>query len=355
MSIKILAINPGGTSTKIGFFEDNQPVFSKTIEHDSEELKRFKHANNQLDMRFNSIYDALLKNHVDVSALTACVGRGGFLPPVEAGGYRVNDLMIDFLLNRCELEHASSLGAVLADRFAQLSKPRAHAYIYDAESLNQLPPIARISGVKSIERISLCHVLNMRAVCRRVAEALNSRYEDMNFIIIHMGGGTSVSAHNKGRVIEAMPDDEGPFSVERSGAIANKYIVNMCYQKPMAEVFTLLRKNGGVKSYLGTNDGREVEQMIADGDQYAKLIYEAMSYQIARATGDMYAVLEGQVDGIILTGGLAKSQLMCSMIQKRVEFMAPVHVVPGEYELEALAEGAYRIVTNQEEAREYTE
>jgi butyrate kinase len=355
MSIRILAINPGGTSTKIGVFADNAAVFKETIEHDPHELKKLGRAKDQLELRYSGILGLLREKKTDLSKIDVCVARGGFMGPLEAGGYEVNELMKDYLLNRCKIEHASSLGAPLADRFAGMAAPGAKAYIYDAESLDQFPPVAHISGVKSIERNSLCHVLNMRAVCRRVAEKLNGRYEDMNFIITHMGGGTSVSAHKRGRVIEALPDDEGPFSVERAGAIANKYIVNMCYEMPKPEVQALLRVNGGMKSYLGTNDGREVDSRVRSGDDYARLIYEAMSYRIARATGEMYAVLEGTVDAVILTGGLAKSEIICEMVRKRVEFMAPLHVVPGEYELEALAEGAYRIVTGQEEARVYTE
>jgi butyrate kinase len=352
--VNILAINPGGTSTKIGYFCDNQIVFKKNIEHDGEELRNFARVNDQIEMRTEKIIAELDSRQIRLNEVSAVVGRGGVLPPIQAGAYAVNSVMVDFLLHRVKLEHAANLGGVLADRIARMCSPDAKAFIYDGETLDQLSPLARFSGVSQIPRESLGHILNGRAVARRIAEQLGSSYDQLNLIVAHMGGGTSLNAHEKGRVTDVIADDEGPFSVERSGSLALKHVIRLCYENPKGAVHATLRVNGGLKSYLGTNDGRIIEEQIQKGDDYAKQAYEALAYQVAKAVGGMTVALNGKVDGIILTGGLAHSTMMTEWIRQRVSFVAPVYVVPGEFELEALAEGTWRVLTGKEEVYEFT-
>lgn len=354
MSINVLAINPGGTSTKIGYFSDNQLVFKKTIEHDGEELKKFSRVNDQLEMRTQKIIDELEKRQIKLNTVSAVVGRGGVLPPLQAGAYAVNPTMVDYLLHKVKLEHAANLGGILAEKIARICDPGARAFIYDGETLDQLKPLARYSGVKLIKRESLGHILNGRAVARRVAEQLGSEYDKLNFVVAHMGGGTSLNAHEKGRVVDVIADDEGPCSVERSGSLALKHVIRLCYEKTKSDVHTLLRVNGGLKSYLGTNDGREIEKKIQAGDMAAQEAYEALAYQVSKAIGDMAVALNGKVDGIILTGGLAHSAMITEWIRQRVSFIAPVYLVPGEFELEALAEGTWRVLTGRENVHEFT-
>jgi butyrate kinase len=354
MPVEILVINPGGTSTKVGWFRDHEKIFAKTIEHDSEELKKYEHVRDQLNLRLSGILQAMEENQVRAEDLSAVVARAGLLPPLEAGAYEVNEAMIDWSLNKSKLNHGSDLSGVLAKTMAGKAGPRVGAYIYDGETLDQLGSLARYSGVKMIPRNSLGHLLNMRAVGRRVAERLGRRFDEVNFVACHMGGGTSLCAMEKSRLIDTMPDDEGPCSVERSGKVALKHIINLCYEKPRAEVMGILRRDGGLKSYLGTNDAREIGRRIEAGDQYAKEVFEAMAYQVAKAVGEMAVALKGRVDGIILTGGLAHSKLMTDLIEQWVSFLAPIYLEPGEFELEALAGGIYHVLKGEEPVHTFT-
>ncbi|MCC8180238.1 MAG: butyrate kinase [Planctomycetes bacterium] len=353
MSDLILVINPGGTTTKIGCFRDKEKLFAKTVEHDSEELKTFAHIRDQLDLRLRGIVETMRENNIDPADIDAVVARAGLLPPLEAGAYEVNDEMIDWSLNVSNLGHGSDLSGILARTLAGQSRKNAKAYIYDGETLDQLRPLARFSGVKLIPRQSLGHLLNMRAVGRRVAEKLGKRFDQVNFICAHMGGGTSLCALEKGRIVDAMPDDEGPCSVERSGSVALKHIINLCYTHPRNEVMRILRRDGGLKSYLGTNDGKEIVKRIENGDEYAALALESLAYQVAKAAGDMAVALQGKVDGIILTGGLAHARIVTDWIEKWAGFLGPVYLEPGEYELEALAEGAYRVLNGEEPVHQF--
>lgn len=353
MSKLILVINPGGTTTKIGCFRDNEKLFAKTVEHDSEELKKFSHIRDQLQLRLQGVLDALRENNISVADLDAVVARAGLLPPLEAGAYEVNEAMIDWSLNVSNLGHGSDLSGILARTLAANSAKGAKAYIYDGETLDQFRDVARFSGVESIPRQSLGHLLNMRAVGRRVAEKLGHRFDGLNFVVAHMGGGTSLCALEKGRIVDAMPDDEGPCSVERSGSVALKHVINLCYSRPRSEVMRILRKDGGLKSYLGTNDGREIVGRIIKGDEYAALVLDAFCYQVAKALGEMAVALRGAVDGVILTGGLAHAKLVADGIEKWAGFLGTFYLEPGEYELEALAEGALRVVRGEESAREF--
>lgn len=348
---QILAINPGSTSTKIAIYEDTKEIFKKNIEHTNDELEKYKNIAEQYEMRYKAIMDFLEENGFDVWNLSAVVGRGGLLPPVKSGAYRVNESMVNRLRFRPVVEHASNLGAIISNEIA--NKVGIPAFIYDSVAVDELEDIARISGLVDIERKSFSHALNMRAVAIKTAGEMEKNYKDMNFIVAHLGGGISVSVHSKGKMIDIVSDDEGPFSPERSGRLPGKDLMNMCYENDKNTMKKKLRGKGGLISYLGTNSALVVEEKIKSGDDYAKLIYEAMAYQIAKGIGELAVVVDGAVDRIIITGGIAHSSMMTGWIKKRVEFIAPVVIVPGENELESLAMGALRVLKGEETAREY--
>lgn len=352
---KILAINPGSTSTKIALYEDEHEVLVKTLEHPSEEIEKYEKIVNQLEMRKEVVLEFLKDNGYDVNKLDAVVGRGGMLPPVKPGAYKVNDLMVHRLMNKPVIEHASNLGALIAYEIANsIGKP---AYIYDSVKVDELSDVARISGMPLLPRTSTSHVLNSRAMAIKAAKKYNKKYSDMNFIVAHMGGGVSINVHEKGHIVDVIPDDEGPFSPERAGRVQQRALVDLCFSGKYnkKEISKMQSGNGGLKAYLGTVDAREVEKMISDGNEEANLIYEAMAYQIAKGIGELSTVLKGKVDVIILTGGVAYSKLMTGWIKERVEFIAPVEIMPGENEMESLALGALRVLRKEEEAREYME
>lgn len=355
MGYKILAINPGSTSTKIALYEDEKELLVKTLDHAVEEIEKFDKIVDQFQMRKNVVIDFLKENGYDVVALDAVVGRGGMLPPVKAGAYRVNDLMVDRLKNRPLMEHASNLGAVIAYEIAsQINKP---AFIYDSVKVDELSDISRITGMPAISRVSTSHVLNSRAMAIRVANKYNKKLEDMNFVVAHLGGGVSLGVYEKGILVDIISDDEGPFSPERSGRVHCRELVNLCFSRKYdkKQVVKMLSGNGGLKGYLGTVDAREVEKMIEAGNEEARLVYEAMAYQIAKGIGELSTVLKGKVDAIILTGGIAYSKMMTGWIKERVEFIGPVEIMPGENEMESLALGTLRVLRNEESVREYTE
>ncbi|MCT4604906.1 MAG: butyrate kinase [Marinisporobacter sp.] len=350
---KILAINPGSTSTKIAIYENNKEIYKKSIEHTSEEIEKYKHVADQYEMRKEALMNFLKEINFDVKELAAVVGRGGLLPPVQSGAYRVNESMVERLAKRPVIEHASNLGAIIAYEMAKpLDIP---AFIYDSVAVDELEDIAKISGMADIKRDSFSHALNMRAVGIKVAKELGKEYTDMNLIIAHLGGGMSVSIHKKGKMVDIVSDDEGPFSPERAGRVPCKRLIQLCYAGKYDKntMKKKLRGKGGLISYLGTNSALEVEEKIKNGDEYAKLIYEAMAYQIAKGIGELATVVEGDVDRIIITGGIAHSKMITEWIQKRVQFIAPVQIAPGENELKALAQGALRVLKGDEIAHEY--
>lgn len=351
MPFKILAINPGSTSTKIALYEDDKEISRKSIEHPSEEIVKFNKITDQYEMRYNQIMKFLEENNFNIKELSAVVGRGAPLPPVRSGAYEVNEAMVDRLKNRPLIEHASNLGAIIAKEIADSIGVKA--YIYDSISVDELDDIARISGLADIERQSLTHCLNMRAAAIKVAEKLGKDYKDCNFVVAHLGGGISLSAHRKGRMVDMVSDVEGPFSPERSGVLPTDKLVELCYSNEKAVVKKKLRGNGGLVSYLNTNSVLDVVDMIHKGDEKARLVLEAMAYQVAKAIGQLSVVLEGDMDRIILTGGIAYSEMITEWIKKRVAFIAPVEVLPGENELESLALGALRVLKGEEEAYEY--
>ena len=353
MDYVILAINPGSTSTKIAVYNNEQPVFTINVSHKDRELAAFERVTEQIELRAAQVEAALAANRVDQKSLSAVVGRGGMLPPVKAGGYRVNRAMKELLLSGQLPEHASNLGALLADRIAApLGIP---AFIYDAVSADELTEIARITGIPEIRRQSFCHVLNSKAAARKYAALAERRYEELNLLVAHLGGGFSISAHQKGRMIDTISDDGGPFAPERSGSVPLSYIVDLCYsgKYSKSEIMRKIRGSGGLKAHLGTSDVLEVEARIAAGDATARLVYDAMGYQIAKGIGNLCTVFDGPIDAILLTGGVAHSTMLVRRVEERVRFIAPVVVLPGENEMESLTLGALRILRGIEKAREF--
>jgi butyrate kinase len=349
--MKVLVINPGSTSTKIAVYDDERPVFSVTIEHGRDVLDRYPSIASQYPLRLEAVKSAMTRQGVDAGELAAVAGRGGHLPPVRSGAYRVNKAMVDRLENRAVVEHAANLGAIIAFELAEpLGIP---AYIYDPITVDELEDIARLSGLAEIERKSAWHALNGRAVALRCAAAIGRPYPEVNLIVAHLGGGTSISVHRHGRVVDMMRDDEGPFSPERAGRVPCGDLLELCYSRDRNDMRRKLRGGGGLISYLGTSSALEIEGRIANGDSRAKLVYEALAYQVAKGIGDLATVVRGDVDAIALTGGIAGSALITTWIRERVEFIAPVHLFPGENELEALAHGVLRVLRGEETAHEY--
>jgi butyrate kinase len=355
MSYKILAINPGSTSTKIALYENEQEIVVKTLDHPYKIIEKFEKTVDQYHFREEAVLNFLNEIGFDIKNLDAVVGRGGMLPPVKSGAYKVNKLMVDRLKNNPIVEHASNLGAVIAYEIANtIKKP---SYIYDSVKVDELNDVARISGMPILPRQSTSHVLNSRAMAMKVAKKYNKNYEHMNFIVAHMGGGVSLNVQEQGKIVDMIPDDEGPFSPERSGRVQQRALIDLCFSGKYSkkEISKMQSGNGGLKGYLGTVDAREVENMINEGNEEAKLVYEAMAYQIAKGIGELSTVLKGKVDAIILTGGIAYSKMMTGMIKERVEFIAPVEIMAGENEMESLALGTLRVLKGEEQAREYTE
>lgn len=355
MSYKILAINPGSTSTKIALYENEKEIFLKTLDHPIEEIEKYDKVQDQFKMRKNLVMSFLEENGYDIHKLSAVVGRGGMLPPVKSGAYIVNEAMLDTLEESPAMEHASNLGAPIAYEIAKAAGIKA--YIYDSVRTDELQDIARISGMPDIPRTSTSHVLNTRAMAIKVAKKYGRKYQDMNFVVAHLGGGISLSVHEKGHIVDIISDDEGPFSPERAGRVPCKQLIDLCYSGKFDKktMHKKLRGNGGLKAYLNTLDAREVENMIKNGDEKARVIYEAMAYQIAKGIGELATVVNGDVDAIIITGGIAYSNLITSWIEERVKYIAPVEIVPGENEMESLAYGILRVLRGEEVAREYVE
>ena len=353
MTKLILAINPGSTSTKLAVYEDDNELFSESIRHSDSELEQFDNIYQQLDMRKELIVEALNRHNISTGKLSCVVGRGGLLPPVKPGGYYVNQAMLDCLKSDRVTQHASNLGAMLAYDIARpLGIP---AFIYDAVSSSDLPPMAQLTGLPEIPRRSFCHALNSRAQAIKYAKSLKKRYEDLNFIVAHLGGGISVSAHQHGKIVDSTADDDGPFAPERTGGMPLLSIIELCYsgKYTKGDMLRKVRGAGGLRAHLGTTDCNEIERRIANGDEYAKLVFTAQAYQISKGIALVSVALCGKIDYIILTGGLANSALLTEQIKTYAGFFAPIVVMPGESELEALALGAGRILDGVEEAREF--
>lgn len=355
MPYRILAINPGSTSTKLAIYEDEKMVFKASVKHDSDVILSFHKMIDQLDFRMQAILDELKKDHIDLGSIHAVVGRGGMLKPIPSGTYRVSDSMIQDMKEAKRGEHASNLGCIIAKMIAdQYGLP---SFIVDPVAVDEMDDIARFTGMPEIKRDSLFHALNQKAVARKVSKDLNRPYETLDLVIVHLGGGISVGAHHFGRVIDVNNalDGDGPMSPERSGEVP----MGPLYKMALSGKYTLKeiqRKNygqGGLVAYLGTNDGATIMKRILAGDEKAEFIHRVMCYQISKEIGAYATVLKGHVDAIVLTGGLAYNTLTVDLIKERVEFIAPVLVYPGEDEMEALALGALRVLRGEEHPHEY--
>ncbi len=336
----ILAINPGSTSTKIAVYQNAKSVFLKTLRHNSDELVNFKRITDQFQFRKDIILKELKEADIDISKISAVVGRGGLIKPIESGVYFVNDRMKEDLKNSIRGEHASNLGALIADDIAR-SLPSAKAYIADPVVVDELQDVARISGHPKFERVSIFHALNQKAIARQYAKSLDKKYEELNLIVAHLGGGISVGAHSNGRVIDVNNalDGEGPFSPERAGTVPAGQLAKLCFSGEVTydEVKKILTGQGGLVAHAGTNDAYEIEMKAKAGDKKAQLLQDAMSYNIAKNIGQMATVLKGKVDGIILTGGIAHNSYLVEYVKEMVGFIAPVALYPGEDEMQALA------------------
>ena len=352
--MKILAINPGSTSTKLAVYEEEKLLFEETIRHAEAEIMKLPELADQLPYRLVSIKEALRLKEFQPSELDGVVGRGGMLKPMDSGTYIVDEQLLDDARAGKYGNHASNLGSIIAAEIA--GTHQIPAYIVDPVCVDELSDEARVSGLVDIERKSHVHALNIKAVSRRIAAAIEKDLTDTQFVVAHLGGGISVAALRDGRIIDVNnAENEGPFSPERAGGLPAKQLVQLCFSGKYSEKELLQRmtKQGGVYSYLGTKNLIEVEKRAAEGDAEAGLILKAMVHQIGKEIGAMATVLEGKLDGIILTGGIAHSDMITGLIKKRISFLGKVFVLPGEAEMEALAAGALRVMKGQEDARIY--
>ena len=355
MAYKLLIINPGSTSTKIGVYEDEKEVFVETLRHSSEEIAKYDSIFEQKGFRKEVIMNVLKDNNFDVTTLDAVVGRGGMLKPMAGGTYEVNDELLNDLKIGVQGQHASNLGGILANEIAK--EVGGKAFIVDPVVVDELQDVARISGMPELPRRSIFHALNQKAVAKRYAKECGKRYEDLNLVVVHMGGGVSVAAHRDGLVIDVNNtlDGDGPFSPERSGSVPVGDLVKLCFSGKYteSEIYSKIVGKGGYVAYLNTNDARDVLKAKEEGDEYASLIFEAFIYQICKAIGEMSTVLNGKVSQIILTGGIAYSPVVVNAIKERVQWISDITVYPGEDELLALAQGALRVLNGEEEGKVY--
>ncbi|MGO1469267.1 MAG: butyrate kinase [Tissierella sp.] len=352
---KILAINPGSTSTKIGVFEEDNLMFEETIRHNVEKIQSFDKIYDQYNFRKELILKSLEIHNINLKEIYAVVARGGLLKPIKGGTYSVNQDMLKDLRKGVSGQHASNLGGPLAYELASIGK--VNSYIVDPIVVDELDDIARISGLYGIERQSIFHALNQKAQARRYAKLKNKKHEELNLIVAHLGGGISIGIHKDGKVIDVANalDGEGPFSPERSGSLPVGDLVEMCFSGKYSkgEIKKMIKGRGGIFSYLKTTDARKVVKKIEAGDDYAELIYKAMAYQVSKEIGALSTVVNGKIDAIILTGGIAHDDLFISYIKERVSFLAEVVVFPGEEELMALNQGVLRVLRGEEKLKEY--
>lgn len=355
MAIKSLIINPGSTSTKIGVFEDETLLFEETLRHSTEEISKYDSIVAQKDFRKKIITDLLEEKQFDINELNVVVGRGGMLKPIPGGTYAVTDDLLEDLKIGRQGQHASNLGGILAREIGDaIGVP---SYIVDPVVVDELCDVARYSGVPELPRTSVFHALNQKAVAKRYAKEIGKDYNTLRLIVVHMGGGVSVGAHENGRIIDVFNalDGDGAFSPERAGAVPSGALIKMCFSGKYTEkeVYSKIVGKGGFNAYLGTNDMREVNRRAESGDREAMMAKEAFLFQVAKDIGSMACVLKGKVDRIIVTGGIAYNEDVVNHLKERAEFIAPFTVYPGEDELLALAQGALRVMNGEEEAMQY--
>lgn len=354
--MKILVINPGSTSTKMAVFEDEKPILLRNITHTAEELAPFGNITEQQDFRRQLVLDELQQANIPLE-FDAVIGRGGLVKPIAGGVYEINQQMLDDTLHGCVMHsHACNLGCLIAYEIVS-SIPNCRAFIADPGVVDELSPLARISGSPLMPRICIWHALNQRAIARRYARSVGKEYEDLNLIVCHMGGGISVAAHEHGRAIDANNalDGEGPFSPERAGSLPAADLIRLCFSGKYTEQQLLKRIAGqaGLTAHLGTNNMREILERIKQGDEHAQLLVDAMLYHTAKQIASESAVLCGQIDAILLTGGMAHSDYIVGELRRRIGFLAPVLTFPGENEMEALALNALAVLQGKREAKVY--
>jgi butyrate kinase len=354
---RILVINPGSTSTKIGVYNNEELLYSENFKHDESVIAKFDKISDQYDFRREIIINFLKEKNEDLNSFSAIVGRGGLIKPIPSGVYEIDEDLIYDLIHPYLGEHASNLGGLIAYYIAK--EFNLKSYILDPVVVDEMDEIAKITGHPLFEKKSIFHALNQKAIARAASKKLNKRYEDLNLIVSHMGGGVSIGAHKKGRVVDVNNalNGDGPFSPERSGSLPAWQLAELCfsgkYQKD--EVKKMITGKGGVVAYLNTNNFLDVEKKYLEGDKKAMLIHDALAYQVSKEIGSLAAVLDGEVDAIILTGGLAYNKLFTDYVEKKVKFIAKVMVLAGEDELLAMAQGALRILKNEEKAKKYKE
>lgn len=353
---KVFAINPGSTSTKIAMFEGSEMVFSKNVSHDAERLKEFKEISDQFGYRKETILEELKKENQTLENVDAFSARGGGLVNIEGGVYEVSEKLLEHATVGFSVKHPAMLGAQLANDFSK--KYGGIAVVVNPPDVDEFIDIARVTGLKGIYRESRIHALNQKEIGIRYGQKAGKNYEDLNLIICHIGGGVSVTAHRQGKMIDSndIANGDGPMAPTRCGQLPVKDVINMCFsgkytEKEMRDKVT---KTGGLVDHLYTSDAREVGEMVANGNEYAKLIYDAMIYQIGKTAGSMAAVLHGKVDGIIFTGGISHDKYVVAKLKEMVSFIAPIEVMAGEFEMQALAAGAVRVLSGEEEVKNYT-
>ena len=353
MSEVILAINPGSTSTKISVYEGEREAWVKSIPHSTDELERFDCIFDQLPMRKALIMRELEQRNVGLNQLSAVVARGGLLPPVKSGAYHVNPAMIDQLRYRPRNEHASNLGAPLAYDIA--SAAHVPSFVYDPVTVDEMIPVARITGLKEVSRVGMGHNLNMRATAIRWCKDQNRQYDASNIIVAHLGGGITLSLHSRGRIIDMISDDEGPFSPERAGGLPYFQLIDIIMDEKhdKKSIMKKVKRNGGFMSHFGQTNMMTIEQMVKDGDQQAKLVCEALALNVGKNIAKLAVTVNGQVDVILLTGGIAHSKMITDWIMERVRFLASIAIYPGENEMKSLALGALRVIRGQEQAHQF--
>lgn len=353
----VLAVNPGSTSTKIAVFDiHSNKLFQKNIKHSAEDLAPFATITDQYEFRRNIIVKELADGGISINDIAVIVGRGGLVKPIPSGMYEVNEPMKADLKTGVLGQHASNLGGLIADDIAK-SISGAKAFIADPVVVDEFDPLARISGHPEFERVSIFHALNQKAIAKTHAKAQGQEYGNMNLIVAHLGGGVSVGAHRKGMVVDVNQalDGDGPFSPERSGTLPVGAVAKLCFSGKYThdQIKKMITGQGGLVAYLGTNDALEVENRVKAGEEKAKLVYEAMAYQISREISACAAVLKGEVDGILITGGVAYDKMFVEWIRERVAFIAPVFVYPGEDEMQALAFNGICFLKGEADVKQY--
>lgn len=351
---KILVINPGSTSTKLAVFQGNNKIIEESLNHSPEELAPYQRVADQFDFRYQAVLQFLADKQVALSDVLCISARGGLLKPIEGGTYQVNECMCEDI-RTAKREHASNLGALIAKAIGD--QERIPAFIVDPVVVDEMDKLARLSGLEGYERKAIWHPLNQKATVRKAASLLGKDYADVTCIVVHMGGGVTVGLHKKGRAVDVNNglDGDGPFSPERCGGLPTGVVLDLVFEEKLdrGQVMKRLAGQGGCVSYLGTNDARVIEKRACEGDRKAELIYQGMAYQISKEIGALAAAAAGQVDGILLTGGMAYSRLFTDWIKERVSFIAPVYLFPGEGEMEALKDGAKRVMDGAEPAKIY--